>query len=117
MAIVVVFWPMRVFSTSGAALANKIAIRHTVVEIVDKVIWEDHEPVHVDGAHTVCGTTIAFRLYDTEVRGGRPRPVQDCKLCVRTKAPEVIPQIGISGGGWSDALGRPAGNGQGTLLT
>lgn len=119
MAVVVVFWPMRVFSTSGAALRNPVGIKHTVVEIVEKTTWDQPggPALFVEGARTACGTTIEFQLHDTEVRRGVPRPTKMCERCAQTKPQDVTPMIGVSDAGWSDALGRLAGTGQGTLLS
>lgn len=119
MAVVVVFWPMRVFSTSEAALRNPVGIKHTVVELVGKDIWEapSGQRTQIEGALTACGSTIGFQLYDTETRKGLPRPTKMCERCAQTKPRDVVPMIGISDAGWSDALGRLAGTGQGTLLS
>lgn len=119
MAVVVVFWPMLVFSTSQAALANPVGIRHIVVDIVDKRVYRaPSEPAEtIEGARTACGNVIGYRLYDTETKRGKPRPVRMCDKCAKTKPRDMTAMIGISGAGAS-AFPTPAERiGQGSLLT
>jgi hypothetical protein len=118
MAVVVVFCPMEVYSISAAALKNPVGIRHKVIAIVEKSIWEPNtlERSFVEGVLTACGTTIQFRLYDTETRHGKPRPTKLCDRCARSQPQDAEMFIGVSDACSSVVRELDVGTAQGTLL-
>lgn len=111
MAVVVVFYPLRVFSTSPSALRNPVGIQHTVLELFAS------EQTGEERALAMCGQRIGFQLFDTEFRRGHPRPTKPCDNCRKqSTGQDVVPFIGVSDACWSDVPEQAADTGQGTLL-
>lgn len=121
MAVIVVAYPFRVFSTSPAAKAAPVGVRHLVTEFEGREEWHQTESgyhvVIAPGVRTACGHTLAYSFDDPTERKS-PRPAESCKLCARAKPTRLMTSwVEVTGAGWNGVRVRHVDTAQQSLLS